>query len=76
MRLSSVRRQAGPELFVGCATHLNSIRGCPSMKATFKLSKWHLDCVADLGDASIAYKGMVDWGSVRVHYSSILETRA
>jgi len=46
------------------------------VKAAFKLSKWYLDCVTDLGDASIAYIGMVDWGPIRVHYSSILENRA
>lgn len=76
MTLPPVRRQAGAERPSVCASHLNSIRWCPSVKAAFKLSKWYLDCVTDLGDASIAYIGMFDWGPIRVHYSSILENRA
>jgi hypothetical protein len=44
--------------------------------AAFKLSKWYLDCVTDLGDASIAYTGMASWGPVRLHYSSLLESTA
>src|ERR1035441_6344190 len=49
---------------------------CPSMKAAFQLSKWYLDCITDLGDASIAYTGMVNWGPIRLHYSSVLESTA
>jgi hypothetical protein len=41
--------------------------------ALFNLSKWYLDCVTDLGDAVIAYTGNLHWGTVRLHYSSILE---
>jgi hypothetical protein len=40
----------------------------------FKLSKWYLDCVTDAGDASIAYTGTAQWGMVRIHYSSLLES--
>jgi hypothetical protein len=42
--------------------------------APFRLSKWYLDCVTDLGDASIAYTGTAHWGMVRLHYSSLLES--
>ena len=44
-----------------------------SMKVAFKLSKWYLDCVTDFGDASIAYTGAVDWGPIRLYYSSLLK---
>lgn len=40
----------------------------------FFLSKWYLDCVTDLGDASIAYTGEVAWGAFRLHYTSLLES--
>lgn len=40
----------------------------------FHLSKWYLDCVSDHGDVSIAYTGSVQWGVVRINYSSLLET--
>ena len=42
----------------------------------FELSKWYLDCVTESGDASIAYTGMVHWGPIRVHYSSLLDSTA
>jgi hypothetical protein len=42
--------------------------------ASFELSKWYLDCVTGGGDASIAYTGMVNWGPIRLHYSSLLES--
>ncbi|MGD1102179.1 MAG: hypothetical protein ABSA59_08940 [Terriglobia bacterium] len=44
--------------------------------AAFRLSKWYLDCVTDSGDTSIAYTGAIDWGMVRLHYSSLLESTA
>jgi len=44
--------------------------------AAFELSKWYLDCVTDSGDVSIAYTGMVNWGPIRLHYSSLLESTA
>ena len=44
--------------------------------AAFALSKWYLDCVTDLGDATIAYTGTVHWGPIRLHYSSLLESTA
>jgi hypothetical protein len=44
------------------------------MKAAFKLSKWYLDCVTDAGDASIAYTGTANWGPIRLHYSSVLQS--
>lgn len=44
--------------------------------AGFRLSKWYLDCVTDLGDASVAYTGTLDWGMVHLHYSSLLESTA
>ncbi|MBZ5593780.1 MAG: hypothetical protein LAP39_16200 [Acidobacteriia bacterium] len=56
-------------------TSRNSIRWYRIMTA-FELSKWYLDCVTDSGDASIAYTGMVHWGPVRLHYSSLLESTA
>jgi len=42
--------------------------------AAFELSKWYLDCVTSSGDASIAYTGVLNWGPVRLHYSSLLES--
>ena len=42
--------------------------------AGFQLSKWYMDCVTSSGDASIAYTGSVNWGPVRVHYASFLES--
>jgi len=39
-----------------------------------KLSKWYLDCVTDSGDVSIAYIGAFSWGSLRLSYSSLLES--
>ena len=42
----------------------------------FELSKWYMDCVTSLGDASIAYTGMLNWGPIRLHYSSLLESTA
>ena len=44
--------------------------------AAFELSKWYLDCVTSSGDASIAYSGMVNWGPIRLHYASLLESTA
>ena len=44
--------------------------------AAFELSKWYLDCVTSSGDASIVYTGMVNWGPIRLHYSSLLESTA
>ena len=44
--------------------------------AAFELSKWYLDCVTASGDASIAYTGTVNWGPVRLHYASLLESTA
>lgn len=41
----------------------------------FKLSKWYLDCVTERGDTSIAYTGEVVWGKVRLHYTSLLESK-
>ncbi len=46
------------------------------MKAAFKLSKWYLDCITDVGDASIAYIGVVDWGPMCLHYSNLLVNTA
>jgi hypothetical protein len=43
--------------------------------AAFRMSKWYLDCIDDSGDVSIAYSGAVRWGSVRLRYSSLLESR-
>lgn len=42
----------------------------------FSLSKWYLDCVTDVGDTSIAYVGEVVWGAFRLHYTSLLESKA
>ena len=42
--------------------------------AAFRLLKWYLDCVTARGDATIAYTGVLRWGPVRLHYSSLLET--
>ena len=33
-----------------------------------------MDCVDESGDASIAYTGTINWGPIRLHYSSLLET--
>ena len=44
--------------------------------AAFELTKWYLDCVTGSGDASIAYTGVVNWGPIRLHYSSLLESAA
>ena len=44
--------------------------------ADFKLSKWYLDCVTDSGDVSIAYTGAAQWGMLRLHYSSLLESES
>ncbi len=46
------------------------------MRAAFKLSKWYLDCITDLGDASIVCTGTVDWGPICLHCSSLLENTA
>src|SRR5690349_18099270 len=40
--------------------------------AAFRLSKWYLDCVTDVGDVSILYTGDVSWGPVTLAYSSLL----
>ncbi len=42
--------------------------------STFKLSKWYLDSISDAGETTIAYTGSAQWGKVRLHYSSVLET--
>ena len=42
--------------------------------AAFELSKWYLDCVTSSGDVSIAYTGTVNWGPIRLHYASLLES--
>jgi len=44
--------------------------------AAFRLSKWYFDCVTDSGDVSIVYTGSVNWGILRLHYSSLLQTTA
>ena len=41
----------------------------------FRLSKWYLDCVTESGEASILYLGSAGWGTVQLHYSSLLECR-
>lgn len=38
------------------------------------MSKWYLDCITNAGDISIIYTGVVNWGPVRLHYSSLLVT--
>jgi len=42
--------------------------------ASFRLSKWYLDCVSERGETAIVYTGALGWGNVRLHYSSVLET--
>jgi len=42
----------------------------------FGLSKWYLDCITDSGETLIGYSGAVEWGAVRLHYSSVLEADA
>jgi hypothetical protein len=44
------------------------------LMASFKLVKWYLDCVTPTGEVLIAYTGTAQWGKLRLHYSSILES--
>jgi len=76
MRLLAVHRQARKERLPSLCDLSQLDTMVPVVKTAFQLSKWYLDCVTDLGDASIAYIGMVDWGPVRVHYSSVIESKA
>jgi hypothetical protein len=46
------------------------------MPSSFTLSKWYLDCVADDGDALVAYAARLRWGPVRLSYASALRRRA
>jgi hypothetical protein len=41
--------------------------------ANFELSKWYLDFVSDSGDVCIVYTGTVNWGILRLGYSSLLQ---
>jgi len=41
----------------------------------FTLSKWYLDCVAEDGDAFVAYAAEARWGPVALKYASTLRRR-
>ncbi len=41
--------------------------------AAFELSKWYLDCISSSGKAGIAYFGRLQWGPLRLQYSSLIE---
>jgi hypothetical protein len=43
--------------------------------AEFRLSKWYLDGITPEGHTSIQYTGVVEFGPVRLHYSSLLESK-
>jgi hypothetical protein len=40
---------------------------------TFNLSKWYFDCVSHSGDPAILYTGTLEYGPLRLHYSSLLD---
>ena len=41
-------------------------------KASFQLTKWYLDCVANSGDLVIVYCAHLRWGTLEMRYSSLL----
>ena len=40
---------------------------------SFNLSKWYFDCVSPSGDPAILYTGSLQYGPLRLHYSSLLD---
>jgi hypothetical protein len=40
--------------------------------ASFRLSKWYLDCVTEAGDVIVAYAATLDWGPLTLRYAATL----
>jgi hypothetical protein len=43
-----------------------------SNESSFLLTKWYLDCVAENGDAAVAYVASLRWNKLSMHYGSLL----
>ena len=43
-----------------------------SQESPFLLTKWYLDCVAENGDAAVAYVAKLRWNKLSMHYGSLV----